>query len=562
MVKKSIICQMFFLTLLATASAQDVLPRGIKERVFVITDRNLYATGETLSFSALIKPAEDSIPGKVLYCELVTPGGKQVSAGKYPIQNTKSSGTLLIPGNLFTGIYFLRAYTRFMRNEGPSSFSYVQLKIINPDRNEVEANPASGVPFDSLRISHAVENTDGLIIKADKKQVFVRDTVHIIIKPLEKYKPENLTLSVVPEGSLGDESILMPSLKTSSEKDFIYPEARGITLTGYVMEKELERPVKGIRINLSILGEGKDFMSMRTDSSGRFYFSIPGYTGYRDLFLSVEDTISLNPMILIDNDFCPTPFQINTGTFYLSAEEREAAYKIAVNSRVTEYFKDSVDSGEGKNVSYDQAFYGTPEQTLYMDKYIQLPDLEEYFNGLPAWVKVRKRHGRTYFKVLGPQTELTEFPPLVMVDLVAINDPEKILALNPRNIDRIEIVNSLYLKGDEIYGGILNIISGKGDFGGISLPSSGVFIRYEFLNRSEADRYQVPGPDKPDARNTLLWIPDLDPANGSDIPFIAPDTPGRYSIVLRGFNKNGEIILEKSDLEVISRQDQAVTSFL
>jgi hypothetical protein len=443
-----------------------------------------------------------------------------------------------------------------MRNEGPASFSYVQLKIINPDRNEVEANHVSGLPFDSLNIVQKNENSDGLIVKVVKSRVFVRDTVHIIINPHNKSKPlKNLTLSVVPEGALQDESISIRSVKSPRERDFIYPETSGVTLTGNMREKETDKPLKGSRISLSILGEGKDFMSMRTDTSGRFYFSVPGYKGYRDLFLQAEDTGSTDPVILIDNDYCPTPVRINTGVFKLSPEEREAAFKIAVNSRVESYFKDSVESpGEEKHVSRDQAFYGTPEQTLYMEKYIQLPALEEYFNGLPAWVKVRKRHGRPYFKVLGPQTGLTEFPPLVMVDLVAIDDTEKILALNPRNIDRIEIVNSLYLKGDEIYGGILNIISRNGDFAGISLPSSGVFIKYEFLTKSEPDQNQVPGPDKPDARNTLLWIPDLDPSTGSDIPFTVPDTPGRYEIVVRGFYENGELMLNKSELEVIKKQ--------
>jgi len=169
---------------------------------------------------------------------------------------------------------------------------------------------------------------------------------------------------------------------------------------------------------------------------------------------------------------------------------------------------------------------------------------------------VRKKQGHKYFKILGPETGLSEFDPLVLVDLVAIDDPEKILAVNPQNFLRIELVNALYVKGDQIYGGIVNFISRKGDFAGIDLPSSGVFLNYEFLNDT-SDTYlpqlkMIHDNHTPDIRNTLFWEPHLYPAKSTKILITAPDTPGKYVIVINGINDQGSDFRTTAMFEVVT----------
>ena len=201
-----------------------------------------------------------------------------------------------------------------------------------------------------------------------------------------------------------------------------------------------------------------------------------------------------------------------------------------------------------------QAFYGKPNEILYLDNYIQLPTLEEYLNELPTLVKVRKHQGEKYFKVLGPQTELSGYDPLILVDMVAIADPSKVLAIPPVNISRIEVVNKLYVKGDQTYGGIINIISKHSDFAGIDLPSSGVFINYGFLaDNSHYPEIYSPGKHSPDTRNTLYWEPKfvLNKSNSAKVTFTTSDAPGKYLIILNGINLKGEKFKQTSTIEVI-----------
>ncbi len=230
---------------------------------------------------------------------------------------------------------------------------------------------------------------------------------------------------------------------------------------------------------------------------------------------------------------------------------------MAVDVQLESYFRDDSVPDSMNNQNEDQAFYGKPSEIFYIDNYVQLPTLEEYFTELIALAKVRMHNGKKYFKVLGTQTGLTDFDPLILVDLVAVDNPSLVLAISPANISRIEVVNQLYVKGDQTYGGIINIISKRGDFAGIDLPSSGVFINYGFL----ADSSHYPGnypplQHSPDARNTLCWEPNivLDKSNTAKITFTTSDAPGKYQIILNGINSKGKTLRQTLTIEVIKKQ--------
>lgn len=547
----------FFLMLFVPELAgQARFPLKLKESVNLLTDRNLYISGEKILFSAFTSVSGGGNTGEmlstILYCELINPEGKQVSGGKFSIENSQSSGSLDIPPELLTGNYYLRGYTRFMRNEGPGAFSYSYIKIINPYRNEVQVSNKGKIPSDSLYVQK-IEETDGISVSTDRRRYSARDSILISVGNNESFK--RLTISVVPQFSITDAPVITPG-KQVPEKNYFYPETRGVTITGTVRDEKNGNILSGVRVNLSILGKGRDFMAMKTDTAGLFFFSIPGYTGSRDLFLCTEKADSLNPGIFIDNDFCSLPAEMPAGAFELSQEEREIGYKMAVNFQLASYFNKSSTSQKMKDEQqWDQSFYGKPDEVLDMDAYVQLPTLEEYLNGLPVSLKVRKRLGHKYFKIIGPQTGLSEFDPLVLVDLVAIDDPAKILSVNPRNFLRIELVNALYVKGDQIYGGIVNFISRKNDFAGIDLPSSGVFLNYGFLNdttgNSSPQLKAIHGNHIPDTRNTIFWEPHFQSGKSSMISITAPDTPGKYIIVINVINDQDSIFRKTIQFEVV-----------
>ena len=539
---------------------QESKPVTANESVVLFTDRTLYVASEQILFSAFLQSRDGSDTGtvsRVLYCELITPDGNQICGNKYSVNDNLSSGYLGIPDDIITGIYYLRAYTKYMRNYGPKSYHYTRIKIINPESKDVQVGTSNNNSSQIISIEERTARTvDSFTISHDKSVYAPGDTVRLLIAGTDSIKSsyKGLSLSVVPEFSESSDHDISSLNEQYENNGFYYPETRSLSITGKLIDNTAGKALSRTRINLSIFGTGRDFMAVMTDSSGRFFFSLPKYTGYRDLLLCADNIPAANPKILVDNDFCTVPVHIPTNNFTLTPKERETALNMAINIQLGSYFKTGQSSDSVNERSEDHPFYGKPNVTLDIDKYIQLPTLEDYFNELPTLVSIRKSKGEKYFRIFGEQDGMTVYNPLVLIDLVAINNPALVLKIPPSEVSRIEVVNLLYLKGDQIYGGIINIISKKGDFAGINLPSSGVFLNYKFL----ADNSNDPGinqrqPHKPDTRNTLFWNPHL-LLNKDHIAretFKLSGAPGNYLIILNAINSKGEAIEQISRLEVL-----------
>jgi hypothetical protein len=533
------------------------------ETVALFTDRNLYISGESILFSAFLNYANEfsaALRSRVLYCELITPQGSRIAGGKFIIENNHSAGSMQIPVDLISGNYLLRAYTRIMRNFGPRCYSYTSVKVVNPNRREVQENSGELGKAEAASVDYLTDqHNPAFTITSDNPVYGQRDTAEITIKtdPTLSHSLKGVVLAIVPESTVGSRVKISRARDTAVHEQYYFAEHLGLSLTGKLSDSAGGHPLQYKRVSLSILGSGADFMAVQTDTAGRFFFHLPDYYGRRDLFICAEKEAGTDVDVLVDNDFCTTPVMIATGRFILSEEERAAACRLAVNRQLGSLFYPDMGLADTAIAEFHRPFYGMPDDILSLDDYIELPTLEEYFNGLPALVRVRKSKGGKYFKVLGTQSGLNDFDPLVLIDLVAVDDPGRVLAVLPANISRIEMVNRLYVKGDETYGGIISIFSRHGDFAGIDLPASGIFLNYDFISE---DHYQIPpvssGAEMPDTRNTLYWDPDLRLADDrpARIRFTAPDRTGKYLVVLRCITEDGKIAAESRTFEVIKRK--------
>lgn len=528
------------------------------EKVVLMTDRSIYITGEQIHFFATVmcgKNFNKSTESQILYSEIISPDGSRIAGSKLLISNSSAEGCLLIPGNLVSGTYYLRAYTKLMRNYGPEAYGYNQIRIINPDRVETlsEAEIQKSTLPQVIQVDGS-GNHDFISVVSDKRICAVRDTISLTLEAdnMEEDGIKSLCLSVIPANTQSFPSTLQATRKGLSGSNDYYTETRGLSISGKVTEISKGVAVNDKKVNLSIIGDGRDFMSARTDSLGRFFFALPDYSGSRDLFLCAEKMDSVKVKIWVDNDFNATAFRLPSIPFKLSETDRELAQNLAVNAQINaQYYNDTVTSNTLIGAERS-AFYGKPTAIIYIDKYIQLPTLEEYFNELPSEVKVRKHKGQPHFAVLGSRG-VSFYDPLVMVDWVAIDEPTKVLAVSPQNIQRIEVVKEDYIKGGQTYGGIISIISRKGDFAGIDLPSTGIFVNYQFLDdtRCISSRFDNAAAH-PDSRNTVVWKPGITIPNGKTekFNFTVPETPGKYNIVIQGITLKGEVFTEISDFEV------------
>ncbi len=535
--------------LIKPAGAQNFLP---VEKLMLFTDRTYYIAGENISFSVskiAANKSSDSL-SRVVLIEVISPDGTQRASGKFLFSDHLAAGAITIPEEALTGMYYLRAYTKYMRNKGPQAYAYVPIWIINPKSTDLLSIDKQ-LDTITLRVEKMDSTSHYFKISTDRIHYSKKQTVHVKLEPTSNLRDlEQLSISVIPDQSFEAIIFAFPQDTKPLTGISYLPETRGLSISGTVQSNSIDQDDGATIINLSIIGQGHDFMANRTDAKGRFQFSLPGYTGKRDLFLCPENKENREMKILIDNDFCSLPVNLPSKEFKLSENQQNMLLKMARNKQVQilspVYQADTTEESK----VFTEAFYGKPKQIIQLDEYVELPTLEEYFNELPTLVKVRKKQGKKYFKVVGDDAESMFFDPLVLVDWVAIDKPEKILGLSPKNIDRIEVVNEPYIKGDMLYGGIVHIVSKDGYFANIDLPSTGLFIDYQFLTPPTHLVTSIPN-NLPDARNTLYWNPNVSTTEKTiTFQFQTADSPGRYQIVVQGITKDFKRFAQSYAFEV------------
>jgi hypothetical protein len=116
---------LFLIFIAARLFGQSVPPQnGIKlffEKVFVHTDRAIYAAGEDIWFKTYITNAQDNHligTSKNLYVELIAPDNSIVNKEIINIAKGTGKGDFALADDIVPGNYRLRAYTNWQRNFG------------------------------------------------------------------------------------------------------------------------------------------------------------------------------------------------------------------------------------------------------------------------------------------------------------------------------------------------------------------------------------------------------------------------------------------------------------
>jgi hypothetical protein len=188
-------------------------------------------------------------------------------------------------------------------------------------------------------------------------------------------------------------------------------------------------------------------------------------------------------------------------------------------------------------------FYGKPDIELVLADYIKLPVMEEIFFELLPGTYLKKRKSEYEIYVSDPVSNLPyDFPTTLFVDGVRIDDAGAIAAIDPENVERIEVVRERYMVGDYLFHGIVNIITKAGDFTQVTIPQYAVRTYYRVIDPLK--KFIAPDYDKafnlgriPDFRNTLWWDPSVDAK--VPVKFWSSDVPGEYRIVVNGIASDG-----------------------
>lgn len=515
------------------AKGQKLYPA---ENAFLWTDRAIYVSGEIIQFGGQVNlEATNEEWSQVVYVELITPTGQKINQSKWELKKHIFTGLITIPEDVLSGYYFLRAYTKYMRNGSPENYAYVRLKLVNPRTDELL--PLTDSLIDQSSNTNYIQAES---IHIEKDNYHSGETINLSKEEISNFT--NASLSIIPSISQAQIPIPTKSKLAGYFNLEFYPETRGPSISGLVSDKISHKPLPFHLVNIHILGE-KDFIGVLSDTSGRFHLALPERKGIRELFLIGASKDDTRVEIQIDHDYCNHEILLKVPAFSIDDSEKESILQMAQNQQLLEAFmqNDSLISIPRKY----QAFYGEAFKIIDFDFYVPLDSLEQYFTDIPSWVMVKKKRGKRKLSLVGTQGELKFYEPLVMVDWVPVDDIDRIMEIDPTRVKQIDILNQSYWHGDILYGGIVNVLTRKTDFGGNHFPESGMYLNYTFYSISDT----ISSSDLP-FKNTFSWIPNLQNFTNEDLLLKAPQFPGKYFLNIQGVNSHGDAILKGVEFEV------------
>jgi hypothetical protein len=541
------------------------------ENITLFTDRNIYVVNEPVYFRSFYRKIGESMKeiwSKVLYVELVTPTGMAITNGKFYHDENGSSGYLTIPSDALTGNYYLRCYTMWMRNFGSQCFCYVPIKIINPFKPDVlsESDETFSVPASSFRMKDQVVKCH-----TDKISYSPGEEVQLNLNrsSYDSSFPDEYCLTVIPAG-LADTMyahINTKSLGTNEDFRFDYlPDIRGISISGTVINVVDQSPIPSARLHFSLLGENPGYFAIFTDDLGRFTVNLPDRTGIQELFVACEPSDDIKAEIKIEQDFTADPVPFATKPFVLSSQEKEIATQVFINMQLKKAYKvGKAEPNNPDNTYFTDPFHGIPKTIINTEDYVQLPTMAEIFKNLVPNVMILYQRREPYLKIESLNSNISLFPPLILIDQIPVFDLKAVLSANPSNIERLEVISDVYLTGNVMIGGIIILTSKKGNVAAIDLPQGSYFFDYQTFNpgnlRNWYDFYSnckvvyhesqntlinddIINNRIPDSRNTLLWVDNIRIRSDERkiLKFQASSRIGKYHILIRGVSNQGEVV--------------------
>lgn len=286
-----------------------------------------------------------------------------------------------------------------------------------------------------------------------------------------------------------------------------------------------------------------------SDSSGLVEFETSELYGSRDLVLQTDpkqdSTCRITLLPAFSTDYAARPFMARTPNPRFEADYQRRHLQAQLQN---------IYSGKFRNrfrvpITDSSAFYGKPDEMYLLDKYTRFKVLEEVMREYVPGVVVRLRKDGFHFIVIN---KLNRLPlpedPMVLLDGVPVFNTNKIMALNPLKIQKLEVIDGRYFHGTSVYNGVVSFSTYKGDLEGFQLDPRVLVQQYEGLQAQRefyAPRYETAQQKQsrlPDLRNLLYWNPNVStpPAGTQAVEFFTGDQPGRYLVEVQGLSADGQ----------------------
>jgi hypothetical protein len=550
--------------------------RNYYEELFLLTDRDVYITGEDVWFKVYKLNGLTHIPAnisKVVYVELLDKNYFPLKQVKVNAASNSGASGFVLPDNLSSGNYIIRAYSNWMKNYSAELYFYKEISVINPFGNienlklnsekvvSASGNYEYGSPFQFIAsgnkggqsINRGSENIN-YTITLQKPEYGTRQKVKIAIKATDKSgNPVETDLSVSVAKSAVVNSTGMYILRdrdisfTSEVVPTYLPELEGLLISGLMKGRSTGEPLGKTDVSLSYVGKSARCQFGKTDENGEFHFIVKE-SGLNEIVIQPLIPDPAGYYVELNQSFSSTFSPLKPSDLYLDSSKIKGINNAIVSMQINNIYEPFRQIGEVKTKNGVHDFFGTPENSVKMADYIELTSLREVVKEIIPNVYTLKQNGKYDLKLINKLRGLPfENKPLVLVDGVPIYDFEKVLNINSKEIERADIINTRYFYSDIIFDGILSFITKKGNLSALEFDNSVFRQAYEAC-QVKKDFYspdystdQLKESRIPDYRNTLYWKPDLQTMEDgkAETEFFTSDESAEYTIVVEGIAFDG-----------------------
>jgi hypothetical protein len=339
------------------------------------------------------------------------------------------------------------------------------------------------------------------------------------------------------EKSTDAESIIKGISKYSFNPIKYIPEIKDVSISGKLVYSLSQEAVPGKLIYSSVIQKLPQIHISRTDSSGNFYFNLNHLYDMQDVYLGFDESDTTDCEMLINSDFLTKYPDFKNLTPDFSPADSVYLANLLINATVSRnYFTDSVVSCNSNPRKY--GIFGTlPKRTLLSD-YIELINLEEVFNEIIPYTKIRTVKNEKKCIVYDRQLSYNYDNPLILVDNIPIFNVNHVLEIPPNKVEEIGIINKTYLLGNNFLKGIVLIKTKTENFGGVKMPNGSNFFEYTTLSSQSYPSINTQKENK--FSNLIYFNANLNLDNkGKKVDIKLPDNQLDYVISLSGKDEDG-----------------------
>jgi len=336
-------------------------------------------------------------------------------------------------------------------------------------------------------------------------------------------------------------------------------DIRDVSVSGVVYSKDNNLPIPNIPVYISAFKENPQIHIYKTNKNGEFIFSLNNLVDQQDIYLSTKPRAGTEVELRINNDFLAEFPQTTNIPLSINKSHTLFLEEMFIISQATNVFNTKVSNIQTPKAPLPYTFKN-PQETIFINDYINTATLERFFNEIVPNVNVQKN--KDQFNLVVCDYEQSKFydSPLILVDYIPIFDVNEIMKISPANIEKIELYKQPFILSNNIINGIIMFTTRSDNFGGVKMPQASAFLKYQTISPSFKfdypmyDTEEKRGNRSADFRNLLYWNPHLSISNNASLSFYASDNYSEYDVIVKGYTNEGRECFGKTSFKVVSNK--------